>query len=361
MQINIKKLPKSEVEIEGEMEADVFEGYYSKAIKHIGENFEADGFRKGKVPENILLTKVPEIRVLEEMAEMALGENYPKILEENKIDAISRPEISITKLARKNPLGFKIKTSILPEIKMADYKKIAKEILSSPPAKGEVGGGLEVSDEELEKVILDIRKSRAAKVEEPLPDPLLDKERVPEAGEVKELEPILPELNDEFVKGMGPFENVEDFRKKLRENMKLEKENALKEKTRIKIIEKIIEKSEMEVPEVLIELETNKILYKMEADVAQMGLKFEDYLKHLKKSVEDLRADFKKDSEQRAKLALILSEISKLENIKPEEKDIEHEVEHILEHYKEADPARVQAHAENVLTNEKVFAFLEAQ
>ena len=61
---------------------------------------------------------------------MALNEHYPKIIEEEKIDAISRPEISITKLARKNPLGFKIKTAVLPEIKLPDYKNIAKDILS---------------------------------------------------------------------------------------------------------------------------------------------------------------------------------------------------------------------------------------
>ena len=58
---------------------------------------------------------------------MALSEYYPKILEENKIDAISRPEISITKLARKNPLGFKIKTATMPEMKLPDYKQIAKK------------------------------------------------------------------------------------------------------------------------------------------------------------------------------------------------------------------------------------------
>ena len=112
MQIKINKLPKSEVEIEGELEAEVFETYFDKALKRIGENLEVDGFRKGKVPKNILLSKIPEAQILGEMAEMALSENYPKILEENKIDAISRPEISITKLARKNELGFKIKTTI---------------------------------------------------------------------------------------------------------------------------------------------------------------------------------------------------------------------------------------------------------
>src|SRR3989338_10290506 len=109
MKVTIKKLPKSELEIEGELEAEIFENYFAKALKKIGETIELDGFRKGKVPENILLSKVPEISILEEMAQMALNEHYPRIVEDEKIDAIGRPEISITKLARKNPLGFKIK------------------------------------------------------------------------------------------------------------------------------------------------------------------------------------------------------------------------------------------------------------
>ncbi len=131
MKIRVKNLPKSEVEIEGELETEIFETYFSKALKKIGETLKLDGFRAGKIPESVLLSKIPEIRILEEMAEMALGEHYPKILVEEKIDAVSRPEISITKLARKNPLGFKIKTAVLPEIKLPDYKSLAKKIITT--------------------------------------------------------------------------------------------------------------------------------------------------------------------------------------------------------------------------------------
>lgn len=344
MQIKTNNLPNSEIEITGEIPASEFENYFPKALKYLGENVELDGFRKGKAPENVLLSKLPESKILEEMAEMALGETYPKILEEHKIDAIGRPEIIITKLARNNDLGFKIKTAVIPTLKMPEYKKIAKDIQSKLTDEEKDN---KVTTEEMEKVILDIRKSRAPKIET-------------KEGE-KELEPILPELNDEFVQAMGPFENVEDFKKKLEENMKLEKENMVKEKTRIKMIEAIIEKTEVEVPHILVDVETNKIIGRMKDDIAQMGLKFEDYLKHLQKSEEDLRKDFEKDALQRAKLALVLAEIAKLENIKPEEADIEHEVAHILEHYKDADPERARMHTENVLTNDKVFKFLETQ
>ncbi len=361
MNINIKKLPKSEVEIEGEIEVEIFESYFEKALKKIGENIELPGFRKGKAPKNVLLSNVKEIQILEEMAEMALGEHYPKIIKKEKIEAIGRPEISIIKLARNNPLGFKIKIAVLPKIKLGDYKKIAKKIQSeiTPEEKNIV-----VSDKDLENTIMDIRKSRAPKIhmketpEHKKGEAKSNKAGSPDASKEASREE-LPELNDDFVKALGPFKDVADFKNKLRENIKIEKENAQKEKTRLKIFEKIIDESTLEVPELLTKLEVDKILYRMESDVTQMGLKFEDYLKHLKKTVEDLRKEFEKDGEKKAKFSLLLNEIAKTEKITADPEQVTKEVAYILEHYKEADPERARMHAENVLINEKIFQFLE--
>src|SRR3989344_5652763 len=168
MRVTTKKLPKSEIEIEGELESDLFENYFTKALKKLGENLELDGFRKGKIPESVLLSNIPEIHILEEMANLALSEHYPKIVESEKLDVISRPEISITKLARKNPLGFKIKTVVLPEIKLPDYKNIAKKIISSIT---DAEKDTTVTEQNLESTIMDIRKSRAQKAHITSPQP----------------------------------------------------------------------------------------------------------------------------------------------------------------------------------------------
>lgn len=367
LKITTKKLPKSEVEIEGELDANIFEGYFEKALKRLGENVEIDGFRKGKVPENMLLKHIPEIKILEEMAEMALAEHYSKILEQEKIDAISRPEINLTKIARKSPLGFKIKTAIMPETKLPDYKKTAQKILSEIKKDEK---DMNVTDEEIEKTIMDIRKSRAPKQHmtevakhehEHGENCNHDEEHTDEKVEGTTKEEDLPPFNDEFVQAIGPFENVEDFKTKLKENIKLEKENQLKERTRLKILEKIIEDSEIDIPEILVEIELDKILYRMESDITQMGLKFEEYLKHLNKTTEDLRKEFRNDGEKKAKLALVLNKISEVEKIIADEKEVEKEVENILAHYKDADPERAKVYAHNILTNEKIFQFLEQQ
>ena len=358
----ITKLPKNEIEIEGELEADAFEAYFKKALQKLSENIEMDGFRKGKVPENILISKIPEISILEEMAEMALGEHYSKIIEEEKLDVISRPEVSITKLARNNPLGFKIKTTVMPEIDLPDYKGISKKVVS---AITDAEKNLEVTEEEIENTITDIKKSRAKRMHmKDAPSPLQEKagdEVEPHPNPLLEGEGELPELNDEFVQALGPFENVADFKEKLKENIKLEKGNIAKEKTRMKIVEKILEDTELDTPEILIDVELNKILYRMESDITAMGIKFEDYLKHLNKSVEDLKVEFRGDAEKKAKLGLVLNKISEIENIIADLEDVEKEVAHILEHYKDADRERARIHAQNILTNEKIFQFLESQ
>jgi len=357
MQIKVTKLPKSEIEIEGELDAGIFETYFSKALKNIGEKMELPGFRKGKAPENIVLAQAGEIRVLEEMAELALAEHYPKIIKQEKLDVVGRPSIGITKLARNNPLGFKIKSAVLPEVALPNYKKIAKDILEGATDKDK---DTTVSDKELEDTIMDIRKSRAPKVhmaakssEAGSPDASAEASR--------EVPTELPELNDDFVQALGPFKDVEDFKQKLKENIKLEKGNQVKEKMRLKIIEKIIDDTTIDTPDILIESELQKILYRMESDITQMGLKFDDYLKHLNKTVEDLKKEFRNDAEKKAKFSLVLNEIAKTEKIIPDDEQVAKEVAHILEHYKDADPERARMHAENVLTNEKIFQFLESQ
>jgi trigger factor len=356
IKVSVKKLPKSEAEIEGELPAEDFEAYFPKALEKLGKDAELPGFRKGKVPESILLSKLGEMRVLEEAAEMAISDNYLKLLEENKIDAIGRPEISILKLARKNPLGFRIKTAVLPEIKLPDYREIARKAAAGLDEKEK---NTDVTEKEVEDTIMDIRKSRAPKIGMKESAELAGKGEAEKPEGEAEPKEELPEFNDDFVRSLGPFKDIADFTEKLRENIKLEKINQLKEKTRLKIMEKILDKTEAEIPEILVRSEIAKIVYRMESDLSAMGLKFEDYLTQIKKTKEDMEKEFRPDAEKKAKLSLILNKIAEAEKLAPDEKQVAGEVAHILEHYKDVDPERAKIHAENVLTNEKVFQFLE--
>ncbi|NDE68227.1 trigger factor family protein, partial [bacterium] len=203
--ISVKKLPKSQVEITGKIAADALESFRAKALKNINDEVTIDGFRKGNVPEKILIAKVGDMTILEEMAELALSTAYPSIVVEEKIDAIGRPEIGITKLAKDNPLEFKIVTTVIPDITLADYKKVAADENKKAEEKATKEKTNEVTDAEVEDAIKRIRTSHAAhnhKHEDGDDHSSLSKEE-----HDKLLEAEMPPLDDEFVKTVGDFKD----------------------------------------------------------------------------------------------------------------------------------------------------------
>src|SRR3989344_3370064 len=101
----------SEKTLTGEIPVELFMSYWGSAVKELGEDAHIEGFRSGHIPEKVLVQNVGESAVLYEMAERTLAAEYPGMLAEQNIDAIGRPEITITKLANDNPLGFAIKTA----------------------------------------------------------------------------------------------------------------------------------------------------------------------------------------------------------------------------------------------------------
>lgn len=342
IQSSTKKLDKSRVEIEAEIDAATFDSYEQKALKYLGEHVEVPGFRKGHIPENILVKNIPEIRILEEMAELAVADAYGKILETEKIDAIGRPEIMLTKLAKGNPLAFKIVTAVIPEVTLPDYKKIAK----GTPVE-ETGA---VKPEEIDAAIREIRTMRARK------DATADGQP---PAEIKEEE--LPVFDDAYVKTIGSFNDVADFTAKLTENIRLEKEHQTNEKRRLKIIEALIEKSVIDVPQVIIDAEIEKMLHRLKGDIQNIGFEFEAYLKQIGKSEDDIRKEWAPEAEKRAKLQLIIEKIADAEKLSADEHDVEHELKHLLEQYKDADPTRARMYIESTMRTDKVFKFLESQ
>lgn len=353
-----KKLDEGEAEFTGEIAAEIFSGYRKHALEHVGGNLEVPGFRKGKAPENIIEKNVPEMAILEEMANHAIMDMYPKLLAEHKVEAIGSPAVQITKIAQGSPLGFIIKTAVMPEVALPDYKKIA-----TAERKDE---STEVTDEEFEKALLEIRQMRAKGIKENIekenmakgianPEPIEKKE-----GEVEAPEE-LPELTDEYVKTLGNVENVADFKTKFRENMKLEKENRARESNRLNIMEKILEGTTTVIPKLLIEAELDRMMYRMKMDISGMGLSYEEYLKHLGKEEKVMRDELRADAEKRVKMELLIAEIAKKENVVPDADATQKQVEEIMRGYPGADLERAKAYVEQIQVNEQVFKILEGK
>ena len=306
----ITKEADSQVKIEGEIPFAELEKHRTNAVKHIGKDMKLDGFRKGNIPEKVLIDKVGEMAVITEMAERALAVVYPKAIVEHSIDAIGHPQINITKIAKGNPLGFTAIVAIVPEITLPDYEKIAKGVNKNKES-------IEVTDEEVEKQVEDILRQKVAyermqaKVKSKVKSEK-SKDELEKATELPTPETVekigsatlsdasesvaekLPELTDEYVKTVGThgqFESVADFKAKIKEHITVEKERDVNMRHRAKITDEIIEKSGITLPKVLIDSEISQMFGQMNEDLSRANLKMDDYLTYIKKTEEELKKE----------------------------------------------------------------------
>ena len=360
--VTIEKKPGSLVVITGELPYADLEAHRKDAVKHLAEEIEIDGFRKGHVPEQILISRIGEMPLITEMAEHALSEAYPEIVAEHGLDVIGYPQIGITKIAKDNPLGFTITVAVVPDMELPDYLKIAKKINEDKESK-------EVTDEEVTDQINEILRQKAAYERLQAKAQHADHDHEGHDHDHVHEEPIedpkdipLPPLTDEYVKGLGQpgqFETVEDFKNKIREHLTIQKAQDVDSRHRAKITDTIIDETRLEIPQVMIDAEINQMFAQMESDLERASLKIEDYLNHIKKTKEDLKREWMPSAEKRAKLQLVLNEIAKREKIEADPSLVDAQTDALIAQYKDADAKRVRVYVTSVLTNEAVLKKLE--
>ncbi len=371
--ITLTKLKNSEVELVGEIPFAYLARYRTHAVEHVQHGMELPGFRPGHIPESMLIQKIGEMPILQDMAEHSLHDAYVEMVQHFKLDVIGHPKISITKLAKDNPLGFSITVAVMPVFTLPDYTKIAHDINEKKESKV-------VTEEEVTKQIEDVlrqkvayerlqakakAKAEAAQSEMSgatvLPTPESEAAKDDAIDDPSKLP--LPELTDEYVKTLGnpgQFNTVAEFREKIKEHITIQKAQDVDARHRAKITDAIIEKTEIALPQVMIDAEMNQMFAQMETDLERANLKIDDYLTHIKKSREDLIAEWTPAAMSRAKLQLVLNEIAKAESITPDPSIVDHEVSNLIERYKDADESRVRIYVLSVLQNDAVMKKLES-
>lgn len=346
---SVLQTQESQARITATLDTADFATYRGQALQNLADKVTINGFRKGNVPENILVQHVGEAAILDEMAHLAITASFGQLVQEHNVRAVGRPEISITKLAPGNPLEFTVTTDIMPEITLPDYRVLAKKIAEEKVSD-------EVTADEVEQAITHLRRMRAQHTCTHEQDGTPCKHEITDAD--------LPALDTAFVQTLGSFNDVDDFRAKLTENMREEKVARNHEKKRIDMIESIMEKTPVAIPAVLVSYELDKMMYQMEHDIAMSGLGFDEYLEKIEKTKDQLREEWKPTAEKRAKMHLIIREIAHQEKLEPSEQDIEVETKKILEQYKDTpgiDEAGIRVYVSGILENQKVFEFLEQQ
>lgn len=422
MKADIKKLPKCEVELEIEVSEKELGFFIKEAGEELAKDITIEGFRKGKAPLNIVEEKIGKENILMEAAEMAIKENYQKAVLENKLEPIGQPKIEIIKLVEGSPLIFKASAAILPEIKLPDYKKIASDKKRNK---------VEVSENEIEEAIKWLLKSRAKFSLKNGPAEKGDfveisyqSEQIKEldkggqkdsfvlgegrfisgfeeniigmkSGEEKEFSSVfpfdylakdlagkkvdfkislksvqkmeLPQMNDEFVKSLGRFDNAEALKNNIIEGIKMEKEQAESQKLRQEIVSDISKATEMEIPEILIKNEQDALIHNLKHEIEEkLKTSFEEYLKKIKKTEKEIIDSLYSEAEKRVRDFLTLREIGIKEKIEVSDQEVKEEADRFLKQYsdikdaeKNIDVERLKNYTKEVIRNEKIFKILE--
>lgn len=421
MKLNSKTLQKNFLELEIEVPTEEMKPFLEKAILLLAQEVKIDGFRPEKVPYEILKQRVGEMTILEKAAELAVEKTYPKIVKDERLETIGSPQVSILKLAPDNPLIYKATVSLVPHIKLCDYKKIKVPRQKSEVDEKKVGEALrnlqkmqtkEVlanrSAKREDKVIVDMdmfldgvpldggqAKNHAIYLAEAYYVPGLTDQLIGlSAGESKEFslsfpgehyqkniagknvdfkvkvtsvfELQAPPLDDAFAKSLGQ-ETLDVLKSLIRRNLLAEMENKEELRLEEEILKQIVAGSRFDdIPEALVNSEAHKMVHELEDALAERGINFDDYLKNIKKTEKQLLLDFAPRAVERIKTALAIKEIASAEKIEATEAEIDEEVAKLAEAYKD-DPElleRVRSkeskeYLGNVVKNRKTVQFLK--
>lgn len=160
--IEIKELPKSQVEVTVTVPSKEWEVYIQPAVEKIAQSLSVEGFRPGKAPRDIVEKQVGTAHILSEAADKTIQKSWPKVIEEKKLEVIGRPQADIGKLTEGEDLEYTITTSVMPKVELEkDWKKKVQK--GKDKKEQELAKGKEESsvEEEVNKELRRIAESRA--------------------------------------------------------------------------------------------------------------------------------------------------------------------------------------------------------
>ncbi len=342
-----------ELVLQAEIPADHIETHKAHVLAELKKDAKLDGFRPGKAPEDMVIKAVGEAEILRRTIEHAIHHELPELLAKENAHIVAAPQVSVESAPKSfpatEPIMFTARAPLAPEIKLADYKKIAAKHNANKK-------DVDVTEKEHQETLTHLKRERAriTKVELGLsPQEAFDQAKAMD-------EKDLPALDDEFVKSLG-YESEEKFTEAVRNNIKKEKELQETEKRRAALLDELVKESDIKYPSLLKGYELDDMEGRMKDDIARMGLTMEKYLAETKKTIEEIRAGWEEAAGNRAKMRLVLSKIGQEEKIDIDPERLATEMKHAKEHYPNANEENLRAHIEHALRNEAVITWLEQQ
>ena len=389
MSLQVEKLEKNMAKLTIEASAEDLEKAIEKAYQKQKNRISIPGFRKGKVPRQMVEKMYGKEIFYEDAANELIPDAYDKALLECEEDIVSSPKIEVTQIEAGKPFVFTATVALKPEVKLGKYKgvkidKIDTEVteeevdaeinkerensarniavedrpvrdgdittldfegfvdgVAFEGGKGEnypltIGSGAFIPGFEEQLVGAEIGKEVEVKVtfpEDYQAENLKGKDAVFKCTvkEIKEKE--LPELDDEFASEVSEFDTLAEYREDVKKNLEEKKAKDAKNAREEAAVNAVVEGAEMEIPEAMLETQQRQMVDEFAQRITMQGLSMEQYFQFTGTSYEQMVEQVKPQAEERIKARLVLEAVAKAENLEATEEDYEKELETMAEVY----------------------------
>lgn len=372
-----------------EVDAETFEKGVQEAYQKNKQKFNIPGFRKGKAPRKLIEMNYGEGIFYEDAINIVFPEAYDKAIEEHKLDPVDRPSVDVEDIEKGKTVVFTADVTVMPEVKLGEYKGIEVEKTEYNVTEEEVEAELKrmqernarvadagdrpvkqgdiltidysgfVGEEQFEggtaqnqtleigsgrfipgfeEQLVGKNKEEEVEVKVTFPEEYHSEELEGKDAifkvvihEIKEKE--LPALDDEFAKDVSEFDTLEELKADIENRLKKQAEQKEKTENENKVVEKVAELCEVDIPEVMIERQIDDDVNDFAYRLRYQGLEFEKYLELTGTQIEELREQFRPNADKFVKADLVLEAISEKEGIEATEEELDKELEDFAKSY----------------------------
>lgn len=389
MSLAVEKLDGSMAKLTITVPAEEFTKAITSAYNKQKSKFSVPGFRKGKVPQAFIEKMYGAAIFYEDAANQLINEYYPKELENCEEEITSNPEIDVTQIEKGKDFIFTATVAVKPEIKIVDYKGVEIEKIDTTVTDEDVmaeilkdqkenGRKIDVTDRAaqmddevtinfegfVDDVAFEGGKGENYKLTlgshsfiDTFEDQIVGKNigdkfdvnvTFPEEYHVEDLKgkPAvfkvellaistleLPELDDEFASDVSSFETFAEYKEDKKKTLEVKKEEQAKREKQSKVVEKIAEAAEVEIPEAMIKYNQERIMNEMSQRMMYQGLQMEQYLQLMGTTKEEFLERVKPDAIARIKTSLVLEAVAAAENIVASDDDVDAEIQDMATQY----------------------------
>lgn len=388
--VDLEKLEQNQVRLTIEVDAAAVDAALEKSFQQVARRVNIPGFRRGKAPRAIVERYVGKGAILEGALDALLAPSYREALDEAQIEPIAQPDVDIIEFDAGKPLRYTATVTVKPEVALGQYtglgiprevrtvsdEDVDKQIamlrerfaqlvpaaadaalanghfavidfegtVDGTPFPGgkadnyvlEIGSGTFVPG--FEEQLIGLHAGEARDIEVTFPADYRAQELAGKqarfAVKVKEIKvKELPEVNDDFVKGLGNFQTVEELRQTIKNNLTQLAEDEAREKQISEAVNRVVDASQVEIPEVMVERRLDTMVDDISHRMQLQGLSLEQYFESTGKTMADLRSELREQAVRAVKRDLVLEAIAKKEGLTAEEADVEREIVRMAETY----------------------------